>query len=124
LSLATLARRAEFLRVRGGARWTSASFVLEAKARPPVNAGEGDPAGARFGFTVTKKLGSAVVRNRIRRRLKEAARHLAASHTRADCDYVLIAREAALRRPFVDLVADLATALERVNRRAGAIERR
>jgi ribonuclease P protein component len=117
--LETLKRRSEFNAVRGGARWSCPSFLIE--ARPRASPGPASDAtiasGPRIGFTVTRKLGSAVVRNRIRRRLKEAARHLAARHARPECDYVLIAREGALNRPFSDLVQDLATALDRVNRR-------
>jgi ribonuclease P protein component len=64
----------------------------------------------RFGFTATKKLGNAVIRNRIRRRLKEAVRLVAPGTAHAGCDYVLIAREAAATRPFAALERDLAAA--------------
>jgi ribonuclease P protein component len=64
----------------------------------------------RFGFTATKKLGKAVTRNRIRRRLKEAVRQVAPGAARDGCDYVLIAREAAATRPFAVLERDLAAA--------------
>ena len=67
----------------------------------------GAGAGARFGFTATKKLGNAVTRNRIRRRLKEAVRIVAPGRARDGCDYVLIAREAAASRPFAALELDL-----------------
>jgi ribonuclease P protein component len=70
---------------------------------------------ARFGFTATKKLGNAVVRNRIRRRLKEAVRLVAPDHARPDCDYVLIAREAAATRAFAALEKDLVAALTAVH---------
>jgi len=111
MQLITIKRRAHFLRVRGGARHACASFALETKPRPP---GELDRE-ARFGFTVTKKLGNAVVRNRIKRRLREAVRHSASPYSLPDHDYVLIAREATLRRSFADLVVDLQTALQRVH---------
>ena len=81
---------------------------------------EGFQTGARFGFTVTKKLGNAVVRNRIKRRLREAVRHSASPYSLPDHDYVLIAREAALRRPFADLIIDLQTALQRVHAKGPA----
>ncbi len=64
----------------------------------------------RFGFTATKKLGNAVTRNLIRRRLKEAVRLVAPGVARAGCDYVLIAREAAATRPFAAIERDLAAA--------------
>ena len=70
-----------------------------------------DLAPARFGFTATKKLGNAVTRNRIRRRLKEVVRLVAPGRAVAGCDYVLIAREAAATRSFATLERDLAAAL-------------
>ena len=73
------------------------------------------PPTARFGFTVTKKLGNAVVRNRIKRRLREAVRLSASPYCRPEFDYVLIARAAALARGFADLKGDLVVALQRVH---------
>ena len=75
---------------------------------------------ARFGFTVTKQLGKAVVRNKIRRRLKEAVRAIAPANTLPDLDYVIIARQPSLDRPFERLKQDLADALVKVNRTPAA----
>lgn len=112
--LATLKRRAEFLRLRGGARHATRAFVLEAKRRA-----DGDKVAslvqARFGFTVSKKVGGAVERNRIKRRLKAAVRDVVHAHAQPDFDYVLIARRAALDTTFAALVSDLVQALDRVN---------
>ena len=98
-----LKRRAAFQAVAGGRRTTRPGFVLQAvtvggrlTSQPP-----------RFGFTVTRKVGNAVVRNRIRRRLKEAVRAAAGSHAEAATDYVLIGRRNALALPFDRLVTDL-----------------
>ncbi len=110
--IVTLQRRSEFLRIRGGARWATASFVLETKPRTGPTTGSQ----ARFGFTVTKQLGKAVTRNRIRRRLREAVRLVAATNARVDHDYVLIARGPALERPFADLARDIEIAFARVHR--------
>ena len=70
--LATLKRRSQFQRVRGGGRWSTPAFVLEGKRRDAgddPSAATGPPFGVpRFGFTVTKKLGNSVRRSRIRRR--------------------------------------------------------
>ena len=66
--------------------------------------------GPRFGFTVTKKLGNAVIRNRIRRRLKAAIAELAQTRAQAGFDYVIVARAVALNRPYPDIVADLCKA--------------
>lgn len=117
MAIVTLKKRSEFLRIRGGARWSCAAFVLEAKPRtePAEPAAAATRGGPRFGFTVTKQLGPAVVRNRIRRRLKAAVGHLAAQHGRPGCDYVLIARAPSLTRPFADLKKELEDALHRVH---------
>lgn len=113
LTLITLKKRAEFLRVRGGARWASPSFVLEAKPRVECDKPSSPP---RFGFTVTKRLGNAVIRNRIRRRLREATRVVAPDLAQAGFDYVLIARTRACDQPFRELTVELEQALGRVHR--------
>ena len=102
-----LKRRAEFQRVARGRRSHSAAFLLQSLARP-----DGAPQNeARFGFTVTRKIGNAVVRNRIRRRLKAALRLAAGLEARADHDYVIVARIEALGRPFETLMKELTRAL-------------
>lgn len=120
VAVQTLKKRAEFLRVRGGARFATPSFVLETRAR----AAGPDANGARFGFTVTKKLGGAVIRNRIRRRLRAAVAVAAPALARANHDYVLVARAAALDRPFPDLKKDLERALQHVHHPAAAPQKR
>ena len=110
----TLRKRAEYLRVRKGARCATPAFVLEAKARgedrvPPAH----EP---RFGFTITRQVGKAVERNRIRRRLKAAVRDAAPDHAKGDFDYVLIARRPALTSQFAALVSELTRAFARVHR--------
>ena len=100
-----LKRRADFLRVAAkGRKAPTPGLVLQALAR-------GDAAPARLGFTVTRKVGNAVVRNRARRRLKEAARRVLAERPAAGVDLVLIGREATIRRDFKALQADLRRAL-------------
>jgi ribonuclease P protein component len=117
--LKTLKRRAEFLRVRKGARWAGPLFVLEARPRTTeagTRPADGAETGARFGFTVTRQVGKAVERNRIRRRLKAAVREVGARHARAEFDYVVIARRPALTSEFGAIRSDLVKAFERVNR--------
>jgi ribonuclease P protein component len=116
-SVTTLKVRAEFLRVRKGARWAGPAFVLEAKERHRKDGGPlAGEQGPRFGFTVTRQIGKAVDRNRIRRRLKAAVRGVSPDHAKGDFDYVLIARKPALTSAFAAIVADLVKALERVHR--------
>lgn len=108
-----LLKRGDFLRVQAGRSYAAPSFVLKSSRRAGV--AEIGPDAARFGFTVTKRLGSAVVRNRARRRLKEAVRLVAPDHASAGFDYVLIGRPGALDRPFGDILEDLRTALQRIH---------
>jgi ribonuclease P protein component len=114
--LVTMQRRSEFLRVRNGLRCAMAAFVVEAKSRDGFACHASVKcADARFGFTVTKQIGSAVQRNFVRRRLKEAVKKSAAGRALAGFDYVIIARAAAEGRTFTGLVADFETAFSRVH---------
>jgi ribonuclease P protein component len=97
-----LRRRSEFLAVGRGVRAVRQGFVLQGL----FGSGQDSTRPPRFGFTVTKKIGNAVVRNRIRRRLRAAARAVE-SHAQPGADYVLIARAAAMTLPFDRLVTDL-----------------
>jgi len=102
--------------VARGRKITRPGFVLQALAS------EEAARGPRFGFTVTKKTGNAVVRNRIRRRLREVVRLSAAEIALPGVDYVLIGRRAALTLPFDRLIDDLRSglsALGRQDRNAG-----
>lgn len=92
-------------------------FVVEAQSR--LDAGGTEPHCARFGFTASRKIGGAVVRNRARRRLKEAVRLYAGPAAKPGFDYVLIARQGTLQRRFADLVEDLRLALDRIHRPRG-----
>ena len=98
--LRRLKKRSEFLAVRNGEKRRGRLFLLEVLAR-------GDDKPPRVGFTVTKKAGNAVKRNRIRRRLKEALRVHAAGDMAAGNDYVIVGREDVLAAPFGQLAAEL-----------------
>ena len=115
-----LTRRAEFLAMRGAKRFHAGSFVLQARRRENTETAHEAP---RFGMTVTKKIGNAVERNRIRRRLREAIRKVSPGHACAGYDYVLIARRDALGESFDTIVAQLAADLDRTAR-LGANPRR
>ncbi len=100
-----LKRRAEFLRAASKGRKAAVhGLVLQALAR-------NDEGPARIGFTVTKKVGNAVVRNRTRRRLKEAARLVLRERQLGAVDLVLIGRDTTRGRPFTALMDDLSRAL-------------
>ncbi|HZB94206.1 MAG TPA: ribonuclease P protein component [Stellaceae bacterium] len=110
--LARLKRRAEFLRVAGkGRRSVTPGFILQALPRSGAAATEAGDA-ARIGFTASRKVGIAVLRNRARRRLKATVAQVMPLHAAAGHDYVLVARAGTVSRPFAALLADLERALK------------
>jgi ribonuclease P protein component len=113
--LGRLTKRAEYQRVSRGRRTSVATFTLQSRRRE--EAGTEAVQGARVGLTVTKGVGGAVERNRVRRRLKEALRAAAPLEAEGDHDYVLMARREALGRRFAALVEDVRTAFRAARRR-------
>jgi ribonuclease P protein component len=108
--LGRLTRRAEFLRAAAkGRKAPMPGLVLQALPR-------NDDGPARLGFTVTKKIGNAVMRNRTRRRLKEAARLVLAEQPPRGVDLVLIGRAGTAKRSFSALQDDLRRALTKTLR--------
>jgi len=102
-----LRKRPEFLACRAGEKRRGRLFLVEAldsgdPTRPP-----------RVGLTVTKKVGTAVERNRIRRRIREALRIKAAGDMAPGTDYVIVARREVLDAPFAQLSAELSRRLAR-----------
>ncbi len=122
--LVTLKTRADFLRVAACRRRAARpGLVLQAAPRPPGASAGGK---VRVGFTASRKVGNAVVRNRAKRRLRAAAAEVLPRDGRPETDYVLIARAGTGEREYADLVADLAGALRQVERqleRVGAAPR-
>ncbi len=121
-SITRLKKRPDFLKAAKGERVHSAAFVLQCIPSAPARAsGE-----VRFGFTVSKKNGNAVVRNRIRRRLKAALATASGAYdsggatqsgmdARAGYDYVVIARPTALTKQFPELVEGLRKAVRTIH---------
>tara|TARA_R110002110_G_scaffold70800_5_gene189532 strand:+ start:1123 stop:1539 length:417 start_codon:yes stop_codon:yes gene_type:complete len=109
-----LRKRREFLAAARGRKRAEAGLVLQARPRS-------DDAPPRIGFTVTRKVGSSVIRNRAKRRLRAAAAEILPLAAKAGYDYVLIGRQATLTRRWPDLLNDLHSALGAVHgNRAGA----
>jgi ribonuclease P protein component len=103
-----LRHRGDFLAAKTGAKAPFSGFVLQARDRR-----EDGP--VRVGFTCSKKVGNAVERNRVRRRLREVVRLSSAGGMRRGYDYVLIGRRAALDLPFSRLTEEFERALGRVH---------
>jgi ribonuclease P protein component len=108
-----LRQRADFLAAAAGIKAPATAFVLQARNRR-------DQGPARFGFTVSKKVGNAVERNRVRRRLREIVRLSTANRLPAGHDYVLIGRRAALNLPLRKMAEDFEGALRRIHAGRGA----
>lgn len=108
-----LTKRADFFAARNGFRVSAGPFQVQARDRKDARA-------PRVGFTVTKKTGNAVERNRIRRRLREAAKKTMDSDARQGFykgfDYVLIARRESISAPFPTLLDNLGRALKRLHK--------
>jgi ribonuclease P protein component len=108
-----LTQRADFLAAAGGVKVSAEAFLLQMRKR-------NDEGPARVGYTVSKKVGTAVERNRVRRRLREVVRLAGPGRTRAGHDYVLIGRRAALSLPFARMQRDFQDALRRAHERRGS----
>jgi len=103
--ISVLTKRADFLAANAGTRNARAGFVL--LTRP--NGGQG----IRYGITVTKKIGNAVVRNRMKRRFRELLRAALPTQGLADHDHVLIGRAGGVERDFHTMAEELSQALAR-----------
>src|SRR5437868_14956890 len=102
-----LRQRADFLAAATGLKVPTAAFVLQARKRD-----DGGP--VRVGFTVSKKVGNAVERNRVRRRLREIVRLSGTPDMQRGYDYVLVGRRAALNVPYARIAQDCDGALRRI----------
>ena len=126
VQLERLKKRKDFLAARSGAREHNRFFTLQANKRPDIAADKGAlnlENVARIGFTVTKKTGNAVARNRIKRRLREVVRLNAATCVEGDSDYVLIARDTVLHASFPALVTNFRKSSSRIARKSSSITR-
>lgn len=115
--LETIRKRADFLKLNAGKRASGPGFtVLHQLCEEPVLA-------LRFGFTVTKKVGNAPERNRIRRRLKDAVRAASPDFGKACGDFVVLARREALEVEFLALVAGITKAVNLLSAGGGTQSR-
>jgi ribonuclease P protein component len=104
--LITIRKRADFLAANGGSRASTPGFILLVRDRQ-----DRDPS-MRVGFTVTKKIGGAVVRNRMKRRFRALAREIVPLKGFAGSDHVMIGRARGIERDFALLRSELTKALD------------
>ncbi len=112
-----LKTRADFLRAARGIRRVEGAITLETCPTPADQASGG---ALRAGFTASKKIGNAVIRNRAKRRLRAAASQLLPLLGRVGHDYVLVARGTTVARPFAALLLDIITALKAAHKKLDA----
>ncbi|TCS65005.1 ribonuclease P protein component [Varunaivibrio sulfuroxidans] len=114
--LARLKRRSEFLRVaKTHQKWVASGLVLQVRRYGRSERAATGGAVLRVGFTVSKKVGNAVERNRVRRRLRVAAQTVIGVHGAPGRDFVVIGRKNALKRSFAALLKDMETALKKLD---------
>jgi ribonuclease P protein component len=115
-ALTGLTARGDFLNIQNsGQKWVSGSLILQVKAN--------DTGAMRVGYTVSKKVHkSAVVRNRIKRRLRAAAADVLCVNGKAGCDYVLVGREATADKPYEVIRKDLAWCMKRTGFYQSAVD--
>lgn len=114
-ALTRLKRRPEFLRVASSRqKWAAPGLVLQVRQ----NSQDSDL--LRVGFTVSRKVGNSVERNRAKRRLRAVAGEVLAEMAKPGFDYVIIGRKATLKRPYAMLVGDLKKALKRTKTDKGS----
>jgi len=112
--LERLKKRPDFLAAARGVACARGAVLAQARDR------KDGTVTIRFGYTATRRVGGAVVRNRAKRRLREAARIVAPDLARPGCDYVLIARGGTAERPWPRLLDDVKSALIRLAAELGA----
>lgn len=115
MRLDRITHRSDFLKANRGRKFATPGLVLQARRRNEPNE-TGSETIIRVGFTATKKIGNAVTRNRIKRRLRALAREILTESGKPGYDYVLIGRAMTPDRAYSDLVDDLTKALHMVGR--------
>ena len=110
--LPRLKQRPDFLRVAAtGQKWVTPGLIIQVRERSYREISTNE---ARIGFTVTRKVGNSVKRNRVRRRLKAAAAEIMTKYAREGIDFVIIGRKNTLTRPFTALTDDMTMALKKL----------
>lgn len=110
-----LKKRQDFLRVAAARKkWVSQTMVIQMRPSPAEISENTEESMLRVGYTASKKVGNAVMRNRAKRRLREIARTILPEYGLKDYDYVIIARDKVPSSPFEQLIRDFKWCLRRL----------
>jgi ribonuclease P protein component len=116
LSITRLKKRTEFIRVRASRlRHVTQGLIMQMREHGLQEQNTHSASSLRLGFTVSKKVGNAVVRNRVKRRLKSAADAILPTQALPHRDLVIIGRQHAFKQPFQELLHDFEKALKKLN---------
>jgi ribonuclease P protein component len=111
INISTLKKRSDFLRVAGlRKKWISKAMVVQVAAKP-----DDLKDGIRVGYTASKKVGNAILRNKAKRRLREVVKEVMATDAKLNYDYVIIARKEITEHPFNELIRDLKWCLRKLH---------
>ena len=115
ISITGLKKRSDYLKT-SSARLKSVTpgLILQGRNHTPNEIRSNDLSDLRIGFTVSKKVGNAVSRNRVKRRLKAVAQNILSAKSPKHLDLVVIGRQNALKRSFSNLLADMEKALTQI----------
>ena len=114
--LGKLKKRPQFLKISvSGKKWITPAFILQMRVRQNLGNDHNTTENIRIGYLISKKVGCAVTRNRVKRRLKAAVEKVFSSCARPGRDYVLIGRRNAYDRPFKSLLSDMEWALKNLD---------
>jgi len=105
-----ITKRADFLSANRGKRFVTPGFILLVHDR------RDDSSAVRLGITVTKKVGNAVIRNRMKRRFRSLAREYLGAHGKSGADHILIGRANGIGRDFTELRSDMQRALKKLGK--------
>ncbi|MBT5185511.1 MAG: ribonuclease P protein component [Kordiimonadaceae bacterium] len=111
VNITMLKKRSDFLRVAGlRKKWISKAMVVQVAAKP-----SGEKEGIRVGYTASKKVGNAILRNKAKRRLREVVKKVMAEDAKLNYDYVIIARKEITEYPFNELIRDMKWCLRKLH---------